>query len=78
MSQIKEAIRLLNSVFESAGFTKCKAESFRLAKFNSDEVVQDFWTLLYEILMYLENRGNITEVQFHKKHPGSGKIIADL
>jgi len=39
MSQIRDTISYLNKVLETLGFSKCRPEWFRLAKFNNDEVV---------------------------------------
>ena len=39
MSQVRETINLLTIIFDQIGCTKIKAESFRLAKFNNDDVV---------------------------------------
>ncbi|XP_052766318.1 tubulin epsilon and delta complex protein 1-like [Mya arenaria] len=69
MAAIRETVCLLANVLESIGCTKPKAEIFRLAKFNSSDVVIPFWQVLYELhSMYTVGRVNTSFQDLVQKH----------
>ncbi|PAA89076.1 hypothetical protein BOX15_Mlig023687g1, partial [Macrostomum lignano] len=61
MVQIKESIELLLKILHSFGFSRMKAETFRLAKFNEPGAVKELWRLLFETIYYVKY-GDVDEV----------------
>lgn len=54
MTSLRNAVDLLAKILRSHGTTNIKAETFRLAKFNSSDAVSPFWRLLFELTCYCE------------------------
>ncbi|XP_052272614.1 tubulin epsilon and delta complex protein 1-like [Dreissena polymorpha] len=54
MAQVKETINILVNILQLNGFSKCKPEYFRLAKFDNNETVEQFWNMLFEMTLFLQ------------------------
>lgn len=54
MSQVREVIELLTKVLKKNGIVGVKAECFRAAKFDKNEVTESLWRLLFELVYILK------------------------